>query len=273
MELGRPSNVGSLVAAVLVGSLALVSNHYARLGARLYYQMTRQPPAASQTPTVPTSIEDPDLPGSDGHPREPALWTTAEELGAALEKLELPLTESFDQWRRLRHVSPHPSAELQRRLAAVKKVHDSIQARPPVIDELVTKNRLSLLRVYFMAAQVQPQQYVTTYREHSHRLLNSSVAEERIQAEALQVYLVQDLYRPDVATLTSDLERFTAAHPDHRLSVELWLLIARELSVRGHRKEAETLLRRGIQLNSAKRDKRRLVELLIDQANSWSEAR
>jgi hypothetical protein len=270
MELGRPSNTGSLVSAVLVGLLALASNHYARISPKVIKMMqerARQRALLEQQEAA-RKIRDAKHPALE-HKFGPIpvipdeLEWSNEQLATTIESCEDSIATAFQAWQLERSVVDRP--QVVSTLSAVTRIQEYLSRYPQAIDTLSSTSRLALLRVYFMSAQIAPKTHADAFRHWDDRLTHSSVVAEQSQAAALRFYLQQDLRRPKLAELNKGLSDFAKQYPNHALGASLCSMISRELWSRGHQKAAEGVLRHGIEIHAGNPSVSQLVNQLVDQ--------
>lgn len=263
IELGRPSNVGSLIAAVCVGILALVSNQYARVCSGLLHQFLNQPAEVTLDPPSET-VEVKTTPEVAQPVKQIIYLDTPAKVDRSLQLLTPTLEQLFGRWRsRLEAPTKNHGG-----LKELRRIHLSLDRKPELASQLSTTSRLTLLSVTFMAYQVVPHEFRDRYVEWSKTLSESSVPIERALSEGLSIYTRNDMKRPNVPHLCETLRQFTAKHQNYRISADVYLMVAQELWLRGQLKASETVLRSGMETMAGHFERDLLSQELMKQQNS-----
>ncbi len=251
MDLGQPSNLGSLISAVLVGLLALASNQYARM----------------DRSTMTSFVEGIHLPGRGYEaPPEPVDEgkPTLKETEARIAKLESRLSTIFEQWKEGRIRAD--DRRLERMWKAIHQLKDRLDSNDDLAESLSTRARVNYVWIVFRAAEMNPEQFSDSFHAMSEDMSSEKDQTVRAQAAVLEIYHGYDPLEPDVGALNEKLKTFARENLD--IGVFLYLIISRELCDVGNREAAETILRRGIQVYSTRHShigRIKLINELFDQ--------
>ncbi len=241
MEIGRPSNLGTLVSAVLVGLLSLASNQYARMDRQALDDFVTRL-ARSDSAKVPA--------------------VTVDSVRAEIEKTDTQLIPLFDRW--MRREPPDHDPQLEQILAELTHWWTELQTYPEVQQALSLADHRLILRILFMAGEICPRQYSDEFLLWANQLAQSSDESTRAEVAALCLYQQHDFLRPDATQLITDLDRFTCDHRDPQYGVRLYSMIAYELCRFGHTGVAQKVLQHGAEVYRNDVHVRQLINELID---------
>lgn len=264
IELGRPSNVGSLIAAVCVGLFALVSNQYARVCAQMLQQFLNQQQVEAQVEPSPETVEVTAVTPETAPPKQVKFLDTPAKIDRSLELLSPTVETLFQRWRSRLDASTKNHGGLRE----LQRVYQGLDRKPELVRQLSTPSRLTLLSVTFMAYQVAPQDFRQRYVSWSKVLSESQEPIERALAEGLSIYTRNDMKRPNVPHLCDTLRKFTETHQNYKISADVYVMIAQELWLRGQLKASETILRSGMETLSGRYERDLLSQELMKQQQS-----
>ena len=247
MELGRPSNTGSLISAVLVGLLALGANQYARLDPRKlddFFAGMKSPPEPVKTAAL--------------VPPQPTLKSVSNGINFSEREL-FPLFGKVKA-----HVLTAHDANLRDVLKRLSTTLDELERDPQIRTQLAPATQLALLRALFMAAELHAEPFADAFSLWSERLLDSPNRQLASQAAALIFFRANDLDHPQPQAIVHSLREFSAEHTDPELGIHFYLNVAEQLRSKGHAELARVVIKLGIELYKERGGTHRLVNWLID---------
>lgn len=251
MELGKTSNLGSLISAVLVGLLALASNQFARMDPRLFRSPQQSEKPVETLPVTKTK--------SSPAARKLESVATIRKLAEDLEKV---MFSQFGRWKA--HAFPSDYPQLNRTLTATDKLLAKLAKQTELLDELSSADQMTIVRLLFMAAEIDSQRFDTAFQDWALRLTNADSPQIAAQAAALRFFRGTNLAQPDAPALLDQLRSFSEIHPDPDLGVSFYVNVADELKAQGHVEVARLVIKLGSEFYSGKPGAFRLVRWLID---------
>jgi hypothetical protein len=268
MELARPSNVGSLIGAVMVGVLAVLANYYVRMDPRVLQGLL--PDSSSKAVAGPIDRKQ----NEKYWQRLWELWrrTNTDEPRSpeqdrqdSLERMKVVEKYLLDSSERKKKSGEVLSIEqLDVRIKELNQLYDRLRADANTTDEQHKEARLSRLYGYYLAADMAPASYSEDFLDVARELTDNGDETESSHAAALKMLHESDFLHPDEQRLLSELQEFTQTFSASEVGVYLYSIISRELWQNGHSKTAEAVLRLGME-TYAGQHRSRLFNQLQDQ--------
>ena len=241
-EFERRTNLGSLVMAVLVGLLPLVSNQYVKVKPETLLS------ALPKTSEKNTNNEEMFPPSG------------VEKLRADIKSVDALLSQPFSAYTVGRRTRYDP--RLLRGIAAVRPYADRIDE---ICQEFNLIEQTTVLRLLFMAAQLQQETFRPAFVTLCSHIEDKGDQKTTAQAGVLRFYHEQDLSQPNLKELVQALDRFSATHRDPIPEIHLYSIISQGLWRAGHSNDAQEILQRGIRRFKGQPGVSHLVNQMIDQ--------
>jgi hypothetical protein len=232
MELGRQSNLGTLVSAVLVGLLAISTNELVRVdrsALKDFFHGLRG--RARAVRTVP--------PVDQGELK-------VEHTKQRIVQIETELAKAFEQWKE-GNIKAN-DRRYDRLWQAIRDLHTLLETDAELRESLPTSAHVDYVWLLFRAAEMRPTDFSVMFLDECRALAAHRDEQVRRQAAVLSIYHGYDPRRPREDELNKKLEAFARANSDNMIGVFLYLLISRELYDLGQRDMAERILRNGIRI-------------------------
>ncbi len=273
MDLARPSNVGSLIGAVMVALLGLAANYYLNMDPQVLQSFL---PQAADTDIA-------KVPEQDGLEKEKEKFSlrfweplrranAAESLSPeqirkeALDRIKVVQAHLLESSNRQRLVGQRLSDE---ELSALVQVLDQLCSRMEADEDASESQRkeacLSRLYGLYVAADMSRASFADQFHTVAEEAIHH--ADETVVSHATALKLLHDLdfQHPDQTELFAKLRDFTNEFPTSEVGVYVFSIASRELWRHAHRELAEDVLRLGIQTYAGQRGSSRLMNQLLDQ--------
>lgn len=268
MELSRPSNVGSLIGAVMVGLLALLANYYVRMDPEILQGLLPKSTSKAAADQI-DEIENEKYwqrlwelwrRTNANEPRSPE-----EERQDALERMKVVEKYLLDSSeRRKKSGEIVPVEQLDVRIKELNELYDRLQADVATTEEQRKEARLSRLYGYYLAADMASASYGQSFLDVARDLKDHGDETESSHAVALRLLHESDFRHPNDEQLLNELRTFTQTYAASEVGVYLYSIIARELWLSGHPQSAEAVLRLGMDTYTGEH-RSRLFNQLQDQ--------
>ena len=268
MELSRPSNVGSLIGAVMVGLLALLADYYVRMDPEVLQGLLPKSTSKAAADQI-DEIENEKYwqrlwelwrRTNANEPRSPE-----EERQDALERMKVVEKYLLDSSeRRKKSGEIVPVEQLDVRIKELNELYDRLQADVEATEEQRKEARLSRLYGYYLAADMASASYAQSFLDVARDLKDQGDETESSHAVALRLLHESDFRHPNDEQLLNELRTFSQTYAASEVGVYLYSIIARELWLNGHPQSAEAVLRLGMDTYTSEH-RSRLFNQLQDQ--------
>ncbi len=235
----EPSHLGTLVAASLIGALALAANHFTRLDPQELGRIL---------PTRPVSASRRDDPATDAEPF------------AVLKQCHLEMARSLRRWRSTR-VSVPPE-QIQAQLKQMERLNVTIQADANRLPSEREWSALLQLSSRFMAAEMNAEAFADEFFIQAAKIEDEAKPREAAVATALRLFHRLSQSPTPTKGLLPALREFSAKYPASDVGIALYCRIARRLAERDEAGLAEQVLQLGIQTYRDQPDADRLIREL-----------
>ncbi len=243
MDFTKRSHLGSLIAAVLVGTLSLAINQVFKSNPEAVAVLLRR----LQRPATAASAD-----AGSSPVQIVALMKAREQL---LAKMYLNWT--VDEIMKTSRVQAICQTT-QRDLAAINGLSEAT-------DDQLREASMVALSVYFMGAEMMRAEFTELFSRLSRELLDSELGDAQTpQIKLLAAYHGLDVRQSDGRSLLSGLKEFSQTHADSDLCVKLYLLVAEDLVRQKRRPLARAVLSQGKAIYREKPAAQQLINRLID---------
>ena len=275
MDLARPSNVGSLIGAVMVALLGLAANYYLHMDPQALRSFLPHAADTDIAEDPPQNVAEKDMEREKFSLRfwEPLRRANAAESLSpeeirkeALDRIKVVQAHLLESSNRQRLVGERLSNE---ELSALVQVLDQLCGRIEADEDAseAQHKEACLSRLYglYVAADMSRDSFADQFRAAAEKAMHH--ADETVVSHATALKLLHDLdfEHPDPTVLSASLQDFTLEFPTREVGVYVFSIASRELWRHGHRQLAEDMLRLGIQTYSGQRGSSRLMNQLLDQ--------
>jgi hypothetical protein len=248
MEFTKTSNVGPLIAAVLVGLLAICTDHAFMKPEdidRILRGFNRSSAETSGTPTVVSQLENPKL--------------LSQKLLAGYEALT-----GASQGKR--NGKPVNAKGLAKLVAQLNEASIALYEHPHATDAQKSQGQLNYLRALFLAAEMAPADHSDTFRDFGNRILAQGNVTDPGKVRLLLAYHECSGGRiaEDLPGLLDRLAAFSKRETDQATAIDVYSLLSDELFSRGQPIAAMKVLQQGRAIYFQHPGKRKLNERLID---------
>lgn len=248
IDFERPSNVGSLIGAVLVGLLALAANHYIRMDTKWLQELVEQ----HNRPKPKRTEVAADLPFDAAGVRK------------RIQSIESEWSEDFTHWRRSGRGIPRD--ELLEKRAEVDRLVESIRSHKTLDAELERGAQMARLRIYFMTAERFGDQYSDEFVDLAKEIEQTETDQASAEASALRFFHLEDFRSPDDQKLLDKLREFSVrTMHTPGVGVQLYSSVAHELCRFGQTTLAERVLDQGVEVYAGSSGISRLINQRLDQ--------
>lgn len=253
----RNSSLGSLVMAVLVGLLSLGANEYARVDRN---QLDSYFSHWTLLTSFTSSDSDAEAASAPLESQVVSLDHQLRDLRSQLERLEFELGEAFEIWHRSGTKPPESLAQLLPKLTPA-----TIDANA-TLREFTEEDRIALMRVLFIAAQIEPVSFADSFRRLNREVIKTESESVAASAVVLRIYDGIDFRTADRKTILGAIAGFDHRYPTRQdEGVELCSMVSDRLWRSNRPNLAEQVLRYGIKHYAGRSGVSRLVNQLIDQ--------
>ena len=248
MEFTKRSNLGALLAAVLVGLLSLCINHVFRATPEDIDRLLRR----FKEVTSRVSEDATPTPG-----RPPA------QLLDDLTQVKAAMDQEFKTRAHLKSFDPSPIKQLGDILATALK---SLEHHSETTSTQLHQGRMLAFKALFLAAEMLPLEYSELFQQVGDRILqdDSELAEKR-QVQLLLGFHECKIFQDDKDDAVLErLKSFARRQTDASLAIDFFVTVAQEMQKKGRLRAARAILRHGIEIYQDHPEKRKLVNQLID---------
>jgi hypothetical protein len=245
MAFERRTNLGSLLAAVLVGLLALAVN-----------QVFKSSP--EEVETLLTQIHKSTEAGWEQFlsPRLPA-----RRLHQLID-CQRRLGRVYQSWSGIGGVLPE--RKIRETVARAQATSAILEQTPELTRKQGKLAESAMLAVYFMAAEMLPDQYSSQFLELSGCLLESAATPDEVaRIEHLRLYHAYRFNEPDDLRLLKKLREFSQDVTDAKAGVPIYLTVTADLVTQGRTHLARAVLLQGSSMYYGQKPTRRLVDQLV----------
>lgn len=242
MKFAKRSNLGSLIAAVLLGTLSLAINQVFKSNPEAVASLLRklQPPVTRPADTR----------------RDPS------QVVAAMHTRERLLAKAYAKWTT---TGVKKNAQVQGLCRATRNDLAVIGQLNQVTEEQRLQASMLALKAYFMSAELMRDEFSELFLEHSQQLAESELADAQVRKiELLRAYHLLRVKQSDAQTLLVALRDFAKTHADTKLCISLYLLVAEDLARQHKTNLARAVLSQGKETYRGSPGVKRLINRLID---------
>jgi hypothetical protein len=251
MALPRPTNTGALVSAVLVAILGLAANFYIKLAPSLMSTPSDQETESADGSPDGADAADSRAKGSDvatvgGKP--PSLLPTPAKCLSELTSIDARASKILEAVSAAKVISKEAARQMADLGTQAQKLLQLVLLDPGATREQKQEARLVALTLTFRIARMVPELKDAFWRVSNDVVENGDGNHEAPRAAGLQILMRIRFSSPDQRVLLADLRKFTARFPAPQVGVEVYVMIARELTQHGHPEIGKAVLQQGVKL-------------------------